>query len=68
MYETTFDLKTLNKVLNNPLWPFLTLKLIREKWVDLGFTGLQLKIKPVDLVKEWEKYKEQLAYTAGFIN
>ena len=36
--------------------------------MDLGFTGKQLKIKPADLVKEWEKYKEQLAYIAGFIN
>ena len=36
--------------------------------MDLGFTSKQLKIKPADLVKEQEKYKEQLAYTAGFIN
>ena len=36
--------------------------------MDLGFTSKQLKIKPADLIKEWEKYKEQLAYTASFIN
>ena len=36
--------------------------------MDLGFTAKQLKIKPADLVKEREKYKEQLAYAAGFIN
>ena len=36
--------------------------------MDLNFTNKQLKIKLVDLVKEWEKYKEQLAYIAGFIN
>jgi len=34
----------------------------------LGFTSKQLKIKLADLVKEREKYKEQLAYAAGFIN
>ena len=36
--------------------------------MDLGFTSKQLKIKLAKLVKEWEKYKEQLAYIAGFIN
>jgi len=36
--------------------------------VDLGFTIKQLKIKLANLVKEWEKHKEQLAYIAGFIN
>jgi len=36
--------------------------------VDLGFTIKQLKIKLANLVKEREKYKEQLAYVAGFIN
>jgi hypothetical protein len=36
--------------------------------MDLGFTTKQLKIKLANLVKEQEKYKEQLAYAAGFIN
>jgi len=36
--------------------------------MDLGFTGKQLKIKLIDLVKEQEKHEEQLAYVAGFIN
>jgi len=42
--------------------------LIKKKWADLGFTDTQLDIKPVDMVKEWEKYEKQLAYTASFIN
>ena len=36
--------------------------------MDLGFTTKQLKIKLANLVKEREKYKEQLAYVASFIN
>ena len=60
--------KNIEWVFNNPLQPLPTLKSIKEKWADLGFTGKQLKIKPADLVKEQEKHKEQLAYTAGFIN
>ena len=36
--------------------------------MDLGFTNKQLRIKLADLVKEWEKYKLQLAYIASFIN
>ena len=60
--------KNIEWVLNDPLWPFSTLKSIREKWVDLGFTNKQLRVKPADLVKEWEKYKLQLVYIASFIN
>ena len=60
--------KNIEQVLNNPPRPLPTLKSIREKWAGLGFTGSQLKIKPVDLVKEREKYEEQLAYIAGVIN
>ena len=36
--------------------------------MDLGFTIKQLKIKLANLVKEWDKYKEQLAYIASIIN
>ena len=36
--------------------------------MDLGFINKQLRIKLANLVKEWEKYKLQLAYIAGFIN
>ena len=36
--------------------------------MHLGFTIKQLKIKLANLVKEWEKHEEQLAYIAGFIN
>ena len=60
--------KNIEWVLNNLLWLFSIIKLIKEKWVDLGFTTNQLKIKLANLVKEREKYKEQLAYAAGFIN
>ena len=60
--------KNIEQVLNNLPQPLPTLELIREKWTDLGFTGLQLKIKLVNLVKEREKYEEQLAYIAGVIN
>ena len=60
--------KNIKQVLNNPPQPLPTLKSIKEKWADLGFTSKQLKIKLANLVKEWEKYKEQLAYIAGFIN
>ena len=60
--------KNIEWVFNNPPQSLPTLKSIREKWVDLGFTSKQLKIKPADLVKKWEKHKEQLAYAAGFIN
>ena len=60
--------KNIKQVLNNPLQLLPIIKLIKEKQVDLGFTIKQLKIKPADLVKEWEKYKKQLAYAAGFIN
>jgi len=60
--------KNIEWVLNDPPRLLPIIKSIREKWVDLGFTAKQLKIKPANLVKEWEKYKEQLAYIAGFIN
>jgi len=60
--------KNIEWVLNNPLRLLPTIKLIKEKWVDLGFTVKQLKIKLANLVKEQKKYKEQLAYIASFIN
>ena len=60
--------KNIEWVLDDPPRPLPTLKSIRKKWTDLGFTGKQLKIKPADLVKEREKHEEQLAYAAGFIN
>ena len=44
--------KNIEWVLNDPLWPFSTLELIREKWVDLGFINKQLRVKLADLVKE----------------
>ena len=60
--------KNIEWVLDDPPRPLPTLESIREKWADLGFTNKQLRVKPADLVKEREKHKEQLAYTAGFIN
>ena len=60
--------KNIEWVLDDPPRPLPTLESIREKWADLGFTNKQLRVKPVNLVKEWEKYKEQLAYAASFIN
>ena len=66
--QNHLQFKNIKWVLNDPLRLLPTIKLIREKWVDLGFTAKQLKIKLADLVKEREKYKEQLAYVAGFIN
>ena len=44
------------------------IELIKEKWVDLGFTTKQLKIKPANLVKEREKHEEQLAYVTAYTN
>jgi len=60
--------KNIKWVLNDLPQPLSTLELIKEKWADLGFISKQLKIKPANLVKEWEKYKKQLAYAASFIN
>ena len=60
--------KNIKWVLNNLPQPFLILELIREKWVDLGLTNKQLRVKLADLVKEREKHEEQLAYAASFIN
>ena len=60
--------KNIEQVLNNLPQLLPIIESIREKQVDLGFTDKQLKIKPADLVKEWEKHEEQLAYAAGFIN
>lgn len=60
--------KNIEWVLDDPPRLLPTIESIREKWVDLGFTAKQLKIKPADLVKEREKHEEQLAYAAGFIN
>ena len=60
--------KNIDWVLDDPPRPLPTLESLREKWVDLGFTNKQLRIKPADLVKEREKHELQLAYAAGFIN
>ena len=60
--------KNIEWVLDDPPRPLPTIESIKEKWVDLGFTGKQLKVKPADLVKEREKHEGQLAYAAGFIN
>ena len=60
--------KNIEWVFNDPLWPLFTIKLIKKKWADLGFTNTQLEIKPVDVVKKQEKYEKQLAYTASFID
>lgn len=60
--------KNIEWVLDDPPRPLPTLESLREKWVDLGFTNKQLRIKPADLVKEREKHELQLAYAAGFIN
>ena len=60
--------KNIEWVLDDPLRPLPIIKSIKEKWVDLGFTGKRLKVKLANLVKEREKHKGQLAYAAGFIN
>jgi len=66
--QNHFQSKNIKWVFDDPLWPFFTIKLIKKKWVDLGFTNTQLEIKPVNIIKEQKKHKEQLAYTASFIN